>query len=147
VLKDLTKPKPQAAAPAPTPPAPQQQAQAAARSTPNAPRNPSLPVSMTEMDAIRGHIARCWSPPVGGKDAAKQVVDVKVRLEPDGSVIEARAVDQARMSSDDFFRAAAEAAERAVKRCSPLPIPREKYDQFRDFTMSFDPRELLGGRS
>ena len=145
VLKDLTKPKPQAAAPAPTPPAPQQQA--TARAAPNAPRNPSLPVSMTEMDAIRSHIARCWNPPVGAKDSDKQVVDVRVSLDPDGTVRDARTIDQGRMRSDDFFRAAAESAERAIRRCSPLPIPREKYDQFRDFTMSFDPRELLGGRS
>lgn len=146
MLKDLTKPKPQAAAPSPTPPAPQQQA-AAPRASTNAPSNPTLPVSMTEMDAIRRHIERCWNPPVGAKDSDKQIIDVKVSLDPDGTVRDARAADQGRMRSDDFYRAAAESAERAIRRCSPLPIPREKYDQFRDFTMSFNLREMLGGRS
>jgi outer membrane biosynthesis protein TonB len=145
VLKDLTKPKPQAAAPAPTPPAPQQQA-AAPRASTNAPSNPTLPVSMTEMDAIRRHVERCWNPPVGAKDSDKLVIDVKVSLDPDGTVRDARAVDQGRMRGDEYFRAAAESAERAVRRCSPLPIPRQKYDQFRDFTLVFSPREMLGVR-
>jgi hypothetical protein len=69
-----------------------------------------------------------------------------VQLDPDGTVRDARAADQGRMRSDDFYRAAAESAERAVRRCSPLPIPRQKYDQFRDFTLVFDLREMLGLR-
>ena len=48
------------------------------------------------------------------------------------------------MRSDAFFRSAAESALRAVLRCSPLRLPREKYDTWKNSTFTFDPRDMLG---
>ena len=46
----------------------------------------------------------------------------------------------------DFYRAAAESAQRAVLRASPLPVPPDKYETFRNLILSFSPREMLGIR-
>ncbi len=143
VLKDLTKRQPQAKAPPPAPPAPQQMA---SRSSSNAPSNPTQPLTMSEQDAIRQHVERFWNPPVGARDAQDLVVEVRVWVDPDGTVRDVRIIDQGRVARDEFYRAAAESAERAVRRASPLPVPRDKYDQFKVMVLGFSPREMLGIR-
>ena len=102
---------------------------------------PSIaPIGLSELDRVRIHIAKRWNPPPAAAGANKLKVDIYVRLEPDGSVTEARIVEVKRYNSDRIYRAAANAALRAVLDASPLPLPREKYDQWREFIFGFDPR-------
>ncbi len=113
----------------------------------DAPYDPGQPMSMTELDAIRSQIAKCWSVPAGAKDAHELRVTLRVQLTQDGSVIQVALADEsvARYGSGDtFFRAAADSAMRAVRQCSPLKnLPPEKYQTWRDIIMTFDPREML----
>lgn len=104
----------------------------------------SEPVTMSERDAIRAQIERNWNPPVGAKDAANLVIEIRILLNPDGSLRDARVVDTSRYSGDGFFRAAADSAVRAVHKSSPLKFPPQKYDQFQDFTLVFNPKEMFG---
>ena len=102
---------------------------------------PSItPIGVSELDRVRMHIASRWNPPPAAAGADKLKVDIYVRLEPDGSVTEASIVEKNRYNSDQTYRAAANAALRAVLDASPLPLPREKYDQWREFIFGFDPR-------
>jgi len=136
VLKNVEKLKAQAAPAAPeAPPAP------------NPPAEQSLseqPLTMSEVDAIRRQIERCWNVPAGARDAQNLVVEIRVRLNPDGSVFQAEILDLARLASDGFFRAAAESAYRAVLQCSPLQLPPKKYNLWRVVTLRFNPREMFG---
>ena len=66
-------------------------------------------------------------------------------LNPDASVRDARIVEFERMFSDTFFRSAAENARRAIFRCSPFDLPPGMYEVWRDLTLRFDPRMMLGG--
>ena len=143
VLKDLSKNRPQPA-PAPTPPP--QPAAVQTRSRSNAPSNPLMAATAGEREAIKQHIEKFWNPPVGARDAQGLVIELQIVVNVDGTVQRVSAVDSARKSRDGFFRAAAESAERAVWMASPLPIPREKYETFREILFTFDPRELLGIR-
>jgi hypothetical protein len=34
---------------------------------------------------------------------------------------------------------------RAVMQCQPYRMPAEKYDQWRDMLLTFDPRQMYGG--
>jgi len=143
VLRDVQRQRPRQQAEAP----PQQaRADAPPRPASNAPSNPSQPLSMTEQDAIRQHIERFWNPPVGARDAESLVIEVRVWLDPDGTVRNVQTLDQARKNRDEFYRAAAESAERAVKMASPLPVPRAKHDQFKTLILGFSPKEMLGVR-
>ncbi len=152
LLKDLATKKPAPPEPTeakkPEPPRPQQQ-QAALTPTPNQspPPRPMTEgqLTLSELDAIRSQIAQCWNVPAGARDARNLVVEVQVDMNPDATVRHAQIVDQARMMTDPFFRAAAESAMRAVlnPRCNPLRLPREKFDTWKSFTLNFNPKEML----
>jgi hypothetical protein len=107
--------------------------------------DPTIPLSMSEKDAIRSQFIRCWNVPAGAKDAQNLVVVLRIALEKDGSVIEVKlARDQGRYGGDSFFRAAADSAIRAVKMCSPLKnLSADKYGAWSDMELTFDPKEML----
>lgn len=107
--------------------------------------NPSLPLAMSEIDAIRQQFIQCWNIPAGAKDAHNLIVVLDVRLAKDGGVISVDlASDTGRYYSDPFFRAAADSAMRAVQRCSPIKnLSPDKYDSWKYLQLSFDPHELL----
>ncbi len=102
-------------------------------------------ISVDELRAIREQIEPCWNPPAGARDAQSMVVEIRATINPDGKVRTAFIVDKARARSDVFFRAMAEAALRAMlnPRCQPLPLPLEKYDEWRDMVVVFDPQEMF----
>jgi outer membrane biosynthesis protein TonB len=110
----------------------------------SASHNPLEPVSMTEKDRIRAHIERFWNVPAGAKDADKLVVMIKVSVLPDGTVTSADIVADPMMMLNPYYQAAADSARRAVRAASPLPIPVDKYDQFKDFTLAFNPKFAAG---
>src|SRR3546814_1931865 len=85
----------------------------------------SRPLSVSEMDAIRQQIQRCWLVPAGAKEGASLLVEIRVRMNPDRTVRDAQIVDAARMS-DPFFRAAAESALRALRNPSCTPLNRSE---------------------
>ena len=102
---------------------------------------PSIaPIGVSELDRLRLHIASRWNPPPAAAGADQLKVDIFVKLEPDGTVTEASIVETNRYNSDQTYRAAANAALRAVLDASPLPLPKEKYEQWREFIFGFDPR-------
>src|SRR3546814_15219146 len=65
----------------------------------------SRPLSVSEMDAIRQQIQRCWLVPAGAKDGASLLVDIRVRLNPDRKVRAVQIVDAPR-SAESFSTAA-----------------------------------------
>ncbi len=112
----------------------------------DAPYDPTLPLSLSETDAIRGQFIPCWRVPMGSKDAASLAVRVKVELIQDGSVKTANIASdqQSRYASDPMFRAAADSAVRAVHKCSPLKnLPPEKFNTWKEMTINFDPKDML----
>lgn len=126
--------KVQAATPTPSPPSPSRT------------QNHSQPMTMSEIDAIRYQIQQCWSVPAGARDAENLVVRIKVFLNTDGSLSKAPEIVGGDQSGDPFYRTAAESARRAVLKCAPLKnLPADKYSRWRELTLTFDPREMLGG--
>ncbi len=107
--------------------------------------NTSLPMSISEIDAVRRQIERCWNIPVGARDARDLVVRIQVDMAPDGIPKAATIVDQDRLRTDGFFRIAAEAAQRAVlnQRCHPFRFPADKYERWKTLTLVFDPKDML----
>ena len=98
------------------------------------------PIGLSELDRLRKHISDCWQPPIGAKGADQLKVDIQVKLEKDGTVRQAEIADRGRYSSDVLYRAAANAARRAVLDCQPLPLPPEKYQLWKEFIFGFDPK-------
>jgi len=102
-------------------------------------------LTISEEDSLRRQIEQCWNPPIGARDAKNLIVEIAISVNPDRTVQTAEVVDKSRMTSDPYFRAAAEAAIRAVynPRCSPLELPDGKYDQWKSIDFTFDPRDML----
>src|SRR5882724_3343569 len=131
---------------APSPDAPPQRPRVAAAKPSSQPRAPlGSQLTASEMDLIREQIARCWNVPAGARDAKDLVVEIRVVVDPDGTVRQATIVDQARLGSDPFFRAAAESARRAFfnPMCRPLRLPPEKYAIWKDLVVDFSPKDIL----
>jgi outer membrane biosynthesis protein TonB len=131
---------------APSPDAPPQRPRVASAKPSSQPRAPlGSQLSASEMDLIREQIARCWNVPAGARDAKDLVVEIRVVVDPDGTVRQATIVDQARLGSDPFFRAAAESARRAFfnPMCRPLRLPPEKYAIWKDLVVDFSPKDIL----
>ena len=90
-------------------------------------------------NAVREQISQCWSPPVGAS-GDNNVVRVRFTLNADGSLSDGPTVD-----SGGAPRAFADAAARAVRRCSPLKLPADAYDYWRQVDIRFDPKDMMGG--
>lgn len=120
-------------------------------SPPASRRLSTLPLTISEKDAIRVQIERCWSVPAGARDAENLQVKIRIFLNPDGSLSrQPEIIDSARMErpGEEFYRSAAESARRAVlnPRCSPLQdLPISKYERWREIELTFDPKEMMGG--
>jgi hypothetical protein len=103
-------------------------------------------MTMSEIAAIRYQIQQCWSIPAGARDAENLVVRIKVFLNSDGSLSKAPEIVGGNGASDPFYRTAAESARRAILKCSPLKnLPAAKYARWREITLTFNPRDMLGG--
>jgi outer membrane biosynthesis protein TonB len=108
--------------------------------------DPTIPLSISEKDAIRSQFAKHWRLPAGVRDDYTLRVEVRILVNRDGSVKQAGiASHQAgRYARDPIFRAAADSALRAVKLASPLSgLSPDKYSTWKDMVVNFDPKEML----
>nr|MBX2833453.1 energy transducer TonB [Micavibrio sp.] len=105
----------------------------------------SSQLSISELDALKYQIAQCWVVPAGAKYAEDLAVEIRIKLNRDGTLNQAGVVNTARYNRDTAFRAAADSAMRALRNpaCSPLKLPADKYDRWKETLMNFDPREML----
>ena len=101
----------------------------------------SEPMTLTEMDAIHNQVQRCWNPPVGAPNDRSMIVELRVYLGPDGSVLRIQEIGGEEFERDGFHRISVEAATRAVERCSPLKLPPKKYEDWKTMILVFDPGE------
>jgi len=104
-------------------------------------------MTLSEIDALRVQVEKCWSFPGGAANPEDLVVTIRISLNPDGSLSGAPAVLDNRfgLGGDQYYRVAAESALRAIRRCQPYQMPRDKYQNWRQIDLRFDPREMLGG--
>jgi hypothetical protein len=124
---------------------PEQQPKPQQRVTRQAPQAPDLAavVTASEVEGVRQKIRPCWNFPVGVKGQDEQIVTLIVQMNQDGTPVKAELRDTGRYNSDPVFRAAADAAHRAIMnpRCQPWPLSPEKYNAWRTITFNFDPRD------
>jgi hypothetical protein len=108
---------------------------------------PHMSMSMASaLDAwLTESYLNCWIPPPGVPEGDTYVAQIKVIFNPDGS-LSGRPI-LLNPPSDRAWRAHAESAMRAVRKCDPLKVPAEYmpyFDQWKIETIHFDPRETQG---
>jgi len=103
-------------------------------------------LSISEIDAIRRHFEKCWNIPSGAREAGNLATEIKVRFNKKGNVLDARIINVSRMKRDRYYRTAAESALRAVlnPRCQNAPLPENKFDKWKNLTLNFDPKSIIG---
>ncbi|MGB0086722.1 MAG: cell envelope integrity protein TolA [Rhodomicrobiaceae bacterium] len=104
-------------------------------------RDPRM--SANEIDAFRAQISRCWTPPVGGLGGDPIIVKLRIVLNEDGTL--GVPPEVLNTYGSPFFRPAADSAVRAVVQCQPYRMPAEKFSQWRDMLLTFDPSRMYGG--
>jgi hypothetical protein len=99
-------------------------------------------ITAADLDAVREQIRPCWNPTIAGRNAKGMVVELEVWANPDGTVLKAVPRSNVPMSTDPYYQSAVAAAMRAVfnPRCQPLPLPADKYEQWKHFVLIFDPK-------
>ena len=107
--------------------------------------DPSSPVTISQIDLVRQQIARCWSLPAGAKEAENMVIEIRVMMNPDGMVRQAKIQNSLKMQVDPFFRSAAESALRAVlnRKCQPFKLPPAKYERWKTMLLTFNPKDMF----
>jgi hypothetical protein len=97
----------------------------------------SVEISQTEIDKLKNHIGKCWEMSIGAGEV-KTRIPLKISANADGTINSIEIVDNSLYTKDTFYRATADSARRAVLDCSPLPIPKNKSEAFRNFILDFD---------
>jgi len=104
-------------------------------------------LTLSEEDALKAQIFGCWSLPLGLPYQENLLVRIKLRLQPDGTILKSEILDHARMNKpgQGFYRVLAESALRAVRICHPLRVPPAGYDRWKDLQLNFNANEMLKG--
>ncbi len=100
-------------------------------------------LSISEIDAIAGRLRACWNLDPGAMGIKDMIIEVRVFLNKDGTVRDAKILDMSRYNSDKAFRSVAESARRAVYVCQPYSIfanrYADKYDVWKTMLLRFNP--------
>jgi outer membrane biosynthesis protein TonB len=96
--------------------------------------------TMTELDAIRRHIEGCWRIDPGKEGIEDLSAEIKVFINPDGSVQQAQIADMGRYFADAQFRTFANSARNAVLSCGNLPVSPQRYETFKEISFTFSPQ-------
>ncbi len=114
-----------------------------APATPAAPSGP--PLTGGEKDALRVAVSQCWNVGSLSTDALATTVVVSVTMAETG-VPDSGSIRMVTFSggTEAGARQAFEAARRAIIRCGArgFPLPVEKYSQWRDIEMTFNPEGM-----
>ena len=113
------------------------------------PRHDAPRMSMSMASALDAWLTEsylnCWSPPPTIPEGDTYVAEIRVVFKPDGSLLGRPVL--LNPPADRAWRAHADSAMRAVRKCDPLKIPAEYmpyFDQWKIETIHFDPRETQG---
>ncbi|MGA7081793.1 MAG: hypothetical protein WA756_00360 [Pseudolabrys sp.] len=99
-------------------------------------------LSQSEIDALRARLMALWSPPVGVRDPNELIVNVTVRLRPDGRLA---AAPFARVNGRSVAAMASrDSAVRAVLTGQPFDMLKpEHYESWKEIELTFDPKDMF----
>jgi outer membrane biosynthesis protein TonB len=103
-------------------------------------------LSLSELDALRQRLQKLWRIPPGARDPEELVVVFRIRLKPDGRLLEGPWPQLVSSGKTPLAIAARESAARAINIGQPFDMLRpENYELWKDIEITFDPRDMIGG--
>jgi hypothetical protein len=113
-------------------------------SNPKPAKRSGPPLTGGEKDAFRRQVQKCWSVNVGSR-AANVTVTIAMEMQPDGKVV-ASSLEMIGFEggNQSEANAAFQAGRRAILICQKggYDLPKDKYDQWRNVEIRFDPSEM-----
>lgn len=97
-------------------------------------------LTQSERDALAQQMRACWNPPLAAKDTPGLTVQLLVNLNPDGTVNGTPQITST--IKTQLEDTTARAAQRAVLRCGPYRLAPDKYSEWQQVDVTFDPRDL-----
>ncbi len=94
-------------------------------------------LSQTDINRIQMHVTKYFNLSYSATEV-KIIIPLKISANTDGTIKSARILDKSSYKKDKFYRAAADAARRAVLDSSPLPLPKGKEKKFQNFIFDFN---------
>jgi hypothetical protein len=97
-----------------------------------------------EKDGLKFAIQQCWNVPAGLREAQELKITVAAELDGTGAVLDGsvRMIEPA-TPPDSRYDAAYRAARSALIRCSPYDLPQDKYAQWRQIEVVFNPEGMV----
>ena len=96
-----------------------------------------IKLSQTDINRIQMHVTKYFNLSYAATEV-KIIIPLKISANTDGTIKSARILDKISYEKDKFYRAAADAARRAVLDSSPLPLPKGKEKKFQNFIFDFN---------
>lgn len=96
-----------------------------------------IKLSQTDINRIQMHVTKYFNLSYAATEV-KIIIPLKISANTDGTIKSARILDKSSYADDKFYRAAADAARRAVLDSSPLPLPKGKEKKFQNFIFDFN---------
>ena len=96
-----------------------------------------IKLSQTDINRIQMHVTKYFNLSYSATEV-KIIIPLKISANTDGTIKNARIVDRSSYKKNKFYRAAADAARRAVLDSSPLPLPKGKEKKFQNFIFDFN---------
>lgn len=99
---------------------------------------------------MRAAIQRCWNAGtiIGAPEPEKLIVIIDFELNRDGTLSSSPRVAnelQINLSGNQFWRVAQREALSAVVKCAPYSfLPVERYDNWKEFRLNFNPADMVG---
>lgn len=106
--------------------------------------NANIPMSISEIDAIKSQVARHWNTTAfsGAPEAKDMQVILFIQLDMEANVMSV--VPKNGLNGSPFYRAFVESAVRAVKAASPLQnLPKDKYHMWKEIEFRFDASGMI----
>ena len=102
----------------------------------------NMALSISEIDLLRQQLTSCWNAPAGAIIERGMKVTISAKIRQNMKVLEnsVRIVDTNISKSNTFYGPITDSAMRTLLNpdCSPLKLPKEKYNLWKSLTITFD---------
>lgn len=101
------------------------------------------PLTGREKGALVLAVQQCWNPPIGVQNAGDLKVTLLVELNEQGKITGGPKLVSPSGSPQGVVKQAFEAGRRALLRCAPYKLPKDKYEQWKEIEVTFNPQNMV----
>ena len=102
----------------------------------------NMTLSISEYDLLKQQLSSCWNAPAGAEIKKDMVVKISAKVNQNRRVVEnsIRIVDTNIAKSNSIYGPITESAMRTLlkPKCTPLKLPEDKYNLWKNLTITFD---------